>query len=365
MRVLMLLPYPNIQGPLPKILPLLRDALVLSGCAVRTEGWGRHQDHESAWQQIMGRLRDVARVRAAAQAGEFDVLLVETAHDWKTVLRDLAVILATRGRVPRAVLQIHGSLLEHLEAPGHWGFKLATRLLFRNCAAVLVSSSAEARALSRFFPAGRFFVVKNVSQPTGALGPAPAPAEWALPDDLPVVLCVARLMREKGVLDLLEAVPRVLARTRCHFLFAGAGPLEAEVRRCLSQPPWAGHVSWFGYLDKGQLELAYRRASLFVLPTYHAEGFPVVISEALAHGLPIVTTPIRGVADHLVDGVHGRLIAPRQPDQIAQAVLELLANEPLRRDMAQANLAKSREFSLEVVGPEYVGILESLTAGSA
>jgi len=79
-----------------------------------------------------------------------------------------------------------------------------------------------------------------------------------------------------------------------------------------------------GYLDWAHLELAYSLTTIFVLPTYHIEGFPAVIQDALGHGLPIIATPIRGVADHLIDGIHARLIPPKHPAKLAQALVELL-----------------------------------------
>jgi glycosyltransferase involved in cell wall biosynthesis len=360
MRILILEPYANIQGPLPKIIPLLTAALRQAGCEVVAEHWGRHREGETLWEQLLGRISDIHHIRATWSREPFDILLIQSAHNWKTLIRDILLVYATRARSRRVVLQIHGSLLEPIEGIEHKCFKWATRFVFRRCDAVFVSSHIEAEAFSRFAPECRFYVVKNVYLPNALEAPEQVPPEWRLPEGRPVVFFAGRFIREKGILDLLTALPLVLQQENCHLLLAGVGPLELEVQSYLSRLPWAEHVSWVKYLDRQQLELAYSRTTIFVLPTYHIEGFPAVIQDALGHGLPIVTTPIRGVADHLVDGVHALMVEPRQPEQLAHALTALLRDEKLRHQMAIANREKIRDFSPDVVGAEYMQILNSL-----
>jgi glycosyltransferase involved in cell wall biosynthesis len=358
MRVMILEPYPNIQGPLPRIVPLLSEALRQAGCEVVAERWGRHREQEDWREKTLGRIGDIRRIRAALARDRVDVLLVESSHDWKTVTRDLALLLATRGLRRAAVLQIHGSLLECIEGGGHAGFKAASRMLFRQCDGVVVSSQVERVALARFAPECRFFVAANVYAPEPAAPPAVVPAEWRLPADRPVIFHAARLIPEKGVRDLLAAMPAVLRAVPCHLLLAGVGPLEAEVQAAVSRPPLAGHVSWVRYLDRPHLELAYGRTDVFVLPTYHPEGLPAVIQDALGHGLPIVATPTRAIADHVRDGVNGRLVPARDPAKLAAALVELLSDPALRQRMSAANREKAKEFSSDKVAQQYLQILE-------
>jgi glycosyltransferase involved in cell wall biosynthesis len=168
------------------------------------------------------------------------------------------------------------------------------------------------------------------------------------------------LIPEKGIQVLLAAIPLVLEQVECHFLIAGIGPLESEVRTRLSEPPYKGHVSWAGYLDWDHLELAYSLTTVFTLPTYYFEGFPAVIQDALGYGLPIVTTATRGMADHLVDGVHARMVPPQDPAALAKALIDLLQDPSRRRSMSVTNLKKAEDFSPEVVAPQYIRILEEL-----
>src|SRR5690242_20892116 len=115
----MLSPHATVSGPLPKHTPVLIDALRARGCEVQSVGWGRHHDRESRLARAITRLRDVRRVRAMLRRSSFDVLVVKTSHEWVSMLRDIPLLLATRGACPRIVLQFHGGRADKLTQPGH------------------------------------------------------------------------------------------------------------------------------------------------------------------------------------------------------------------------------------------------------
>ena len=120
------------------------------------------------------------------------------------------------------------------------------------------------------------------------------------------------------------------------------------------------HVTFAGYLDGPHLARAYQKSTIFVLPTYWPEGFPNVIAEAMHFGLPIVTTQIRGQADHLKEGVHARFVPARDPARLAQILAELLNDAPLRAEMGRANREKVKDFAPEKIGYEYLKALQEI-----
>ena len=85
-----------------------------------------------------------------------------------------------------------------------------------------------------------------------------------------------------------------------------------------------------------------------------------MVTEAMAAGLPIVTTYIRGAADHLKEGVHARFVPPKDPAALAKAITMVLADPALRESMSKANRAKVREFAPEIMGPQYLAILKQI-----
>jgi glycosyltransferase involved in cell wall biosynthesis len=176
------------------------------------------------------------------------------------------------------------------------------------------------------------------------------------------MLFVGRLVRDKGVFELLDALSIVRRRHACSLVVAGLGPAEDDIRRRVAMMGLGDDVDLRGYVTGDDLDSAYREAALFVLPSYR-EGFPLVVMEAMDHGLPVVTTPIRGCADHLEPGVNALFAPPRDAESLADALLRLLADPASQARIGAANRLKVREFAPEVVMPRYVEILRSVVGG--
>jgi glycosyltransferase involved in cell wall biosynthesis len=374
-RVLMLVPYPAIQGPLPKLVPLLVDQLRALGCVVETECWSRHSDHEALLEKVVGRAADLWRIYARLRRGPFDVLFVTTAHTQAGLTRDIPLVLATKGVCPHRVIQFHGSRSDHLGAPGHTLLKLASQVLVGACDATLVLSQQEKDEWSAFYPAGRFELVANpftpesagtvASSSSGDVRGAAAAARTRYRNSVPTLLFVGRLIPEKGILDLVRAVACVNGTTQCRLLIAGDGPSASAVSQRAGELGIADNVELLGYVSGEDLARRYREADAFVLPTYYAEGFPTVLLEAMSVGLPIVTTALRGAADRLKEDVNALFVPPRRPDLLAEALGRMLCDDNLRTCMSANNLAKVKEFAPEVVVPQYLAILESVVGEHA
>jgi glycosyltransferase involved in cell wall biosynthesis len=357
MRIFMLVQRQGIRGPTPKQTPHLVAALRSLGCIVVTQPWGRRSDNERLVVKATQRLRDVVSIRRALQGREFDVAVIQTAHDWRTVARDIVVVVAIRRRCRPVILHLHGSRASTLMEPGHRAFKLATAVLLLLVDGVMVLSTEEQRLWQAFRRHPSVFTVKNpfVGNAAARRHAVEAPAAEA-----DRVLFVGRLLEAKGIFDLLEAFARVVGQARCELVVVGRGKHERRLRREISRLGLEEHVRMKGYLTGADLDREYAEATLLVLPTSWNEGFPAVLAEAMDAGLAIVTTRIRGAADHLVEGKHALFVDPRDVRAIASAILKVLHDRELRERMGSANRQRVRIFDPEVVGAEYLQVLRSL-----
>jgi glycosyltransferase involved in cell wall biosynthesis len=355
-RILMLSPHATVSGPLPKHTPVLIDALREQGCEVQSMGWGRHQDDDSRAARAWSRLRDVVKVRMALRRIHFDVLVVKTSHEWVSMGRDIPLLLATRRACPRIVLQFHGGRADMLGGRGHLIFKAASKVLFMLCDGVFVLSSEEARATATLRLAG---TVRTVFNPfvghNGSDAVTPASSASA-----PTLLFVSRLIAEKGVLDTVDAFAIVRAERRCSLVIAGNGPARRDVAERVAALGLNGDVRLLGQISGDALSSAYTAADIFVLPTYWAEGFPTAITEAMSYGLPVVTTRLRGMADHLRDGENALFVRPRDPNALAAAIRRLLGDDELRDHMREANLAKVEDFAPSAAARSYLDALREV-----
>jgi glycosyltransferase involved in cell wall biosynthesis len=359
MRILMVSPYPGLRGPMPKLTTVLVEALISLGCDVVMEPWGRHRDHESIADKVTGRSVDVLRIRRRLRTERFDAMVVMTSHEARSLLRDLPLLLETRRRVPKIVVQFHGGRSDLLVAQGHLIFKAASAALFGLCDGVLVLSSEEARESQQFWRRGRFRVVANpyVSSEedhafihdTNRTG-----------DRKPSLLFVGRLIREKGIFEILTAFAAVSEHRECTLVIVGDGPDAAELARRVADLRLDEKITLTGFLSGGALRDAYRAADVFVLPSYHPEGFPTVITEAMTAGLPIVTTKIRGMADRLDQEKNALFVEPHDPSGLTAALERILADDELRRRMSMANRTEVAQFAPEPVARQYLEVLTEL-----
>ena len=362
MKVLFLLPDPSVKGAMAHLGARLVDALRQLDADVVPCRWGRHADHESPLASARGRFVDILRIRRLLREGEFDVLFVNTAHDRRALLRDVPLLVATRGQVRRRVVQFHGSLSNELSMPGRFVMKAASRWLARNMDAVLMLSSEEVGQWRAFEPRGRYRVVANPYVRDPALECCRGEDIGESQDSAPVVLFAGRLLAAKGVFDLVEAVVRVRQRVDCRLYFAGEGRDAGALMDRVRGAGLERSVRLLGHLRGADLARAYRSAAVFALPSY-SEGFATVLAEAMDAGLPVVTTAIRGAVDHLADGKNALFVPPGRPDLLADALCRLLGDEKLREAMAAANRAKVADFAPSVVARDYLQLLHAVLDG--
>lgn len=361
MRILMLVPHAGIRGPVPRITQLLAKGLRAAGCEVSTEPWGRYSDKESQLAKVLRRGADVIRVRRAVTARQPECVVVHTSHEWASIIRDLALLAAIRARPARIVLQFHGGRSNQLITPGHWALKRATSMLLALSDAILVLSSEEFDALSAFCPEGLFRVVSNPFEGTRDGDLATSDLERKS-DEPPLILFVGRLVTEKGVYDAIDAMALLPGRLPARLLIAGTGPAKDKVAAYIRQRGLSDQVMLGGHLQADHLRHAYAAADVFVLPTYHPEGFPTAITEAMSAGLPIITTKTRGIADHLDEGTNAIFVPPRDSAALSRALERVLDDALLRKRMAEANRKKVDEFAPSCVAAHYLDTLREIAA---
>jgi len=143
------------------------------------------------------------------------------------------------------------------------------------------------------------------------------------------ILFVGSVIHRKGVLELVQAMAAVVRQAPDAQLVIAGGvtPIYRaygeEVQQAIDHLGLRQHVSLPGYLDHAGLLAAYRRATVFTLPSW-VESSPVALAQAMAAGVPVVTTTIGGT-DHLIaDGLSGLRVPPRDPDALAAALLRVL-----------------------------------------
>jgi glycosyltransferase involved in cell wall biosynthesis len=185
-------------------------------------------------------------------------------------------------------------------------------------------------------------------------------AELGLPSDAAVLLSVGRLDRQKGHADLLCALAGVhSARPDVRLVIAGEGPERERLEELLDALGLAHAVRLLGH--RGDVERLMAGADLFVFPSYF-EGTPFAMIEAMAHGLPIISSTFGGV-DEIVDhGGNAVLVPVGRPDALRRAIVEVLADRPARERLAAAGRERAAQFTERAMVAATMHELERLRA---
>jgi glycosyltransferase involved in cell wall biosynthesis len=172
-------------------------------------------------------------------------------------------------------------------------------------------------------------------------------------------ILVARLLREKGVYDYIQAVRKIKeVHPKVRFLLLGNMDLnpgsisESEVRGWVSEGlvEWPGHVS--------DVRIWIKQASVFVLPSYYREGLPRSTQEAMAMGKPVITTDAPGCRETVDEGVNGFIVPVRNPKALTKAMLKFIDQPELIKKMGVSSrkLAEKR-FDVQKINEQILATM--------
>lgn len=289
----------------------------------------------------------------------------------------LGMIAAWIARVPVRVYHIHG--LPLMTAKGYkrlllrWSEKLSCLLanqvfcVSHSIREVVVSEglcpTAKVKVLLRGSINGVDAINRFNQANVGETNRQELCNQYDIPPDALVVGFVGRIVRDKGMAELVSAWKTLCKEfPKLHLLMVGdfepQDPVPPEAEHSLKNDSRI-HITGMAW-NTPQL---YAAMDVLVLPTYR-EGFPVVPLEAAAMQLPIVATRIPGCIDAVQDGVTGTLIPPRNVEALVEAIRAYLQNPELRLQHGQAGRDRvlrdfRQEAIWEVLYQEYVKLLQT------
>ncbi len=281
---------------------------------------------------------DAARLLARRlKSGETDIV---HAHNGRTALAAaLAVRLAGRGR---CVMTQHFLTPNHATQRGpkavlsnaahHWVVGQMSRIL-------AISEAVREAMLARYeAPDRKITVVPNGITAPDAGNAAETRQQLGIGTDTPLLVCAARLEREKDIASLVSAVKIVqksVPLVRC--LIAGEGAQRSALDAQIGALGLEDSVTLLGFRTDAPALMA--AADVFVLPSL-AEPFGLVLLEAMALGRPVVATRAGGPVEIVVDGETGFLVPPSSPDALAGTLRTLLSDPALARRMGENGQAR-------------------------
>ena len=178
------------------------------------------------------------------------------------------------------------------------------------------------------------------------------------PPAIPVILLPARVVREKGQLDLVRAVASLRSTgLKCCIAFAGrvdSSGFVDELRQEIARNGMTGEVRFLGDLSVEGLRDWYAASAVVAFPTHHHEGLGRVIVEAQAMQKPVVAYAIGGVPEGIIEGQTGYLVPTGDIGRLAQRLRELLTSPSLRTALGERGRAAAEtRFSLAALADRH------------
>jgi glycosyltransferase involved in cell wall biosynthesis len=293
--------------------------------------------------QLLRAARRLAAVCAETQA---DVIV---GHETLGNAVALLAKLLLRGRC-RVIAEFHNAVI--YPTPG-FGRTMAAfvRQLYRAADAFLAVSDAVGNDAAEFFhlPRRSIQTVYNPFQPQTLRALAAEPAAIELPSE-PFIAACGRLVHAKGFDDLIRAVAMLRPRRRLKLVIVGEGPERATLEACARDHGIADDVIFPGFLANPLA--VFSRAAAFVLSSRYGEAFSRVLVEAMACGVPVISSRCRwGPEEVLGSGRYGRLYDVGDVAKLAAALDDTLTDRARSEALVGEAYRRVSEFSADRILP--------------
>jgi glycosyltransferase involved in cell wall biosynthesis len=201
-------------------------------------------------------------------------------------------------------------------------------------------------------PAGRIHTIHYGLDPATLPAPPAARREMraslGLPEETVLLGSICRLIEQKGLIYALRGFASIVEEfPLAHYVIAGDGPLRHDLERAAAALGIAGRVHFLGWQDNASSVFA--SLDVFLAPSLW-EGFGLVLLEAMAHHLPIISTRVSAIPEIVLDGQTGWLVPPRNADALAAAMRAALSDDAERQRRGQSGrLRLETSFTVETM----------------
>ena len=312
-----------------------------------------------AWKKLSVIFRLLRQVRKEVRKWNPDLVYLTPSSTMPGLLKDVLVKRRAARRGAKIVLHFHNKGVA--ERQDRFLDNILYRSLFRNAHVILLSPRLYPD-MQKYLPSDRVSFCPNGI----TVSVIPSVAKESSIRNVPRLLFLSNLIRTKGIPELLEAC-KILNDKGLDFACDligketedySAASLAAEIQ----EKGLLDRVYYLGPMYGADKWTALSQADVFVFPSrYPAECFPLVLLEAMAAGLPIVTTDEGAIPDIVRDGENGFICPVHDPDSIAVALRKLLSDSELRKMMGECGSRHYREeFTAEAFESRFIGILEKV-----
>jgi len=281
----------------------------------------------------------------------------------KATARDCLNVVISKIMGRKTILFWHGFVSGGAQFPFMGGNRGVVCCLYKTCDAFVVLAAQFKEDLKRWgFNKPIFVETTTIGKELTANGDI---RRRPVPENKRSLLFLSRIIREKGIIELIDAYS-LLKHKHPDFELSIAGDgddldyVKDYVRRRSIED-----IHFLGYVTGNEKFRAFESAAIFCFPSYAGEGMPVAILEAMALGLPLVSSQVSGLKDILVDGKNGMILGKIESLEIANKISELVENDDLRDRISEYNTKYAAEkFHPQKCAGRLTEICKSVVTGT-
>jgi len=302
----------------------------------------RAKTNSGIFSQLFRLFGDYFRFVRTLRSGNYDIVHTNPSFDFKAFMRDGVFVLLGKLFKKQTVVFFHGwqkSFERIIHQRGLWLFKF----LFGRASILMVSGEEFKKVLESWGVKQKIYcdtmtvddaILKDFDI-NKAIAKRQESKNWR-------ILFLARLVREKGLYETIEAFSLLQKKyPMFELIIAGAGE-ELENAKSFVEKHAISNVIFTGYVVGEEKTKLFKKAHICCFPTYYGEGLPTTICESMAFGLPVVTRPVGGIADFFKNNKHGFAITSKEPEMIATLIERLFVGKKLYERISLCNYQYAR-----------------------
>ena len=238
----------------------------------------------------------------------------------------------------KVILGVHPSHFLQFYQDSHWTIHKLIHITLSLCDALGFVNTALCEEFTRIFPNKAIYHLRNPVNLT-AFYPPNEPFQRQKQ-----ALFLGAIMENKGVFDIIKAIPLILEKLpEMKFVFCGDHRIK-DLQQKVDEADLINSVDiryWVGYKEKIEL---LQNSTMLLLPSY-SEGFPIVILEAMACGLPVICSDVGGIREAVTDSVTGLFIRPGDIEGLVDKVVQLASDKTLQSRLRTKGLKVVKHYS--------------------
>ena len=255
--------------------------------------------------------------------------------------RKLIIFWIVKTRGIKTIVHLHGSMFKEFYKNGPAIQKNLIKWMFNKSDAIIVLSETWHQFVSEISTNSNIYIIHN------GVSPKKFHTKKSINKKRITITFMGRLGKRKGTYDLIDVFTRLSTEfPDVELLLGGDGDIE-EVKNLVDRKGLSNRIHVLGWLSGPEKLKVFANSDIYTLPSYN-EGLPVSILEAMASGLPIVSTHVGGIPEAVIDNKNGFLVQPGDIDTLYICLSELCRSKQLRQKMGQASVElASQKFDVK------------------